>query len=106
MVPLPAAAVTNAGLATKPAPAGQLLVTFGVAATTTLAGSVSVKLMPDCAGLPAPLVSVKVRVEVAPWLIVVGANALLSVAWETVSVWLVTPLFSSPPTVTLGAPFT
>src|SRR5450631_4314241 len=106
MVPLPAAAVTNAGLATKPAPAGQLLVTFGVAATITLAGSVSVKLMPPCAGLPAPLVSVKVRVEVPPTLMVVGANALLSEAWTTVSVWLVTPLVSTPPTVMLPAPFT
>src|SRR5260221_686247 len=56
IVPLPAAAVTKAGPAAKPAPAGQLLCTLGVPATTTLTGSVSVKLMPDCAGLPAPLV--------------------------------------------------
>src|SRR5450631_1740026 len=106
MVPLPAAAVTNAGLATKPAPAGQLLVTFGVAATTTLAGSESVKLMPDCAGLPTPLVSVKVSVLVPPTLMVVGANALLSDAWTTVSVWFVTVLMSRPPTATLTPPFT
>src|SRR5450631_2625149 len=104
MVPLPAAAVTNAGAAAKPAPAGQLLVTFGVAATTTFAGNVSVKLMPDCAGLPAPFVMVNVRVDVPPWLIVVGANALLSEACTTVSVWLVTPLVSTPPTVMLAAP--
>src|SRR5476651_2044067 len=77
---------------------------LGVPATITLAGSVSVKLMPDCAGLPAPLVSVKVRVEVPPTLIVVGANALLSEACTTVSVWLVTPLVSTPPTVMLAAP--
>ena len=44
---------------------GHELVTFGVPAITTLAGSVSVKLIPDCAGLPAPFVSVKVSVEVA-----------------------------------------
>src|SRR5471032_140602 len=105
-VPLPPAAVTNAGAAAKTAPAGQLLVTFGTAATTTLAGSVSVKLMPDCAGLPAPLVSVKVSVEVPPTLIVVGAKASLSEACTTVSVWLVTLLVSTPPTVMLPAPFT
>ena len=47
---------------TNIAPLGQLEVTFGVAAITTLAGSVSVKLIPDCAGLPAPFASVKVSV--------------------------------------------
>ncbi|HUL95433.1 MAG TPA: hypothetical protein VLT89_05445, partial [Usitatibacter sp.] len=56
IVELPAPAVT------APAPDGHVLVTFGVAATTTFAGSVSVKAMPVCAGLPAPLVSVKVSV--------------------------------------------
>src|ERR1700694_46931 len=45
MVPLPAAAVTT------PAPDGHVVVTFGAAATTTLAGNVSVKVMPGCAGL-------------------------------------------------------
>src|SRR5258708_39447207 len=55
-VTLPAAVVT------APAPDGQGVVTFGAAATTTFAGSVSVKLMPPCAGLPEPLVSVKVSV--------------------------------------------
>ncbi len=98
MVPLPAAAVTT------PAPDGHVVVTFGTAATAMEAGRVSVKLMPDCAGLPAPLVSVKVSVEIAPWLIVAGANALLREGWTTVSVWLVTPLVSTPPTVTLPDP--
>src|ERR1700694_2114911 len=58
IVPLPAAA------ATTPVPDGQVVVIAGAAATATLAGSVSVKLMLDCAGLPAPLVSVNVSVEV------------------------------------------
>ncbi len=58
--PVPAVAVTT------PVPDGQLEVTFGVPAITTLAGSVSVKLIPDCAGLPAPFVNVKVSVEVPP----------------------------------------
>ena len=38
--------------------------------------------------------------------IAVGANALLSVACWTVSVWFVTALVSTPPTVMLAAPFT
>src|ERR1700681_799411 len=99
MVPDPA------DVPTAPAPDGHVVVTFGAAATTTFAGSVSVKLMPLCAGLPAPLVSVKVSVDVAPWLIVAGAKALLSEAWTTVRVWFVTALVSTPPTVTLAAPF-
>ncbi len=98
-VTLPAAVVT------APAPDGQVVVTFGAAATTTFAGSVSVKLMPPCAGLPEPLVSVKVSVEVPPTSITVGAKALLSEACTTVSTWLVTPLVSTPPTVMLPAPF-
>ncbi|MBL0140680.1 MAG: hypothetical protein IPP91_01100 [Betaproteobacteria bacterium] len=85
MTPVPAVAVTT------PVPLGQLVVTFGVPAITTLAGSVSVKLMPDCAGLPAPFVIVKVRVEVPPWLIVAGAKAFVRDACVTVSVWFVTP---------------
>src|SRR5260221_369927 len=97
--PLPAAAVT------APAPDGQVVVTLGAAATTTFAGSVSVKLMPLCAGLPAPFVSVKVSVEVPPTSITVGAKPLLSEACTTVSTWLVTPLVSTPPTVMLPAPF-
>src|SRR5471032_91625 len=91
---------------TAPAPDGQVEVTFGAAAITTLAGNVSVKLMPDCAGLPAPLVSVKVSVEIPPEMMTLGANALLSEACTTVSVWLVTPLVRTPPTLTLAAPFT
>src|SRR5258708_23735819 len=84
MVPEPAAAVTT------PVPEGHVVVTFGAAATRTLAGSVSVKLMPACAGLPAALVSVNVSVEVAPTSIEFGLKALLSEACPTVSVWLVT----------------
>src|SRR5476649_2300954 len=103
-VPLPAAPVTKAGPPAKAPPAGQLLWMLGVAATSTFAGSVSVKLMPDCAGLPAPFVMVKVSVDVPPTSIAVGANALLSDACTTVSVWLVTPLVSTPPTVMLPAP--
>ena len=72
IVPVPAVAVTT------PVPLGQLEVTLGVPAITTLAGSVSVKLIPDCAGLPAPFVRVKVSVETPPWLIVAGAKALPS----------------------------
>ena len=100
IVPLAATAVT------APVPDGQVVVMFGVAATTTFAGSVSVKLMPDCAGLPAPFVSVKVSVDVPPWLMVAGAKALFNDACVTVSVWFVTPLVSTPPTVMLPAPFT
>ena len=100
MTPLPAVAVTT------PVPLGQLEVTFGVAAITTLAGSVSVKLIPDWAGLPAPFVSVKVSVEVPPCPIVAGAKALASEACVTVSVWLVTPLSIPPMAVTCGWPFT
>ncbi len=99
----PAAAITKAGLPASAPPAGQLLCTFGVAATSTLAGRLSVKPMPDCAGLPAPLVRVKVKVEVPPESITVGANALLSEAWTTFKVWLATVLVSTPPTVTLAA---
>src|SRR5450432_3412159 len=106
MVPLPATAAANAGLFTKAPPTGQLLWMFGVAATITLAGNESVKLMPLSAGLPAPLVMVKVSVEVPPTSIAVGANALLSEACTTVSVWFVTPSVSTPPTVMLPAPFT
>src|SRR5258708_39502353 len=57
IVPLAATALTT------PVPDGHVVVTPGAAATTTFAGSVSVKLMPDCAGLPAPFVTVNVSVE-------------------------------------------
>src|SRR5260370_22861290 len=97
MLPLPPAAVTT------PAPDAHVVVTFGVAATTTLAGNVSVKLMPDCAGLPAPLVMVKVSVEVPPTSIVAGAKALFNDARTTVRVWAVTPLGMPPIAVTLAA---
>src|SRR5260221_4133521 len=98
MLPLPPVAVT------APVPDGQVVVIFGAAATSTLAGRVSVKLMPDCAGLPAPLVIVKVSVDVPPWLMAVGAKALLREACTTVSVWLVTPFVRTTPTVTLPDP--
>src|SRR5471030_882620 len=104
IVPLPATAAAKAGLLTNAPPAGQLLWMFGVAATITLAGSVSVKLMPACDGLPAPLVIVKVRVEVPPTSIAVGANALLSEACTTVTVWLVTPFSMPAIAVTFAAP--
>ena len=100
MTPRPAVAETT------PVPLGQLEVTFGVAAITTFAGSVSVKLMPDWAGLPAPFVSVKVSVEMPPWSIVAGVNDLASEACVTVSVWFVTPFSIPPMAVTCRAPFT
>ena len=96
--PVPAVAVTT------PVPVGQELVTFGVPAITTLAGSVSVKLIPDCAGLPAPLVSVKVSVETPPWLIVAGAKAFVREACATVTVWFVTALVMPEIAVIWAAP--
>ncbi len=95
--PPPAAAVTAA------VPDGQVVVMFGTAATNTLAGRLSVKPMPDCAGLPAPLVIVKVKVDVPPWLMTLGANALFIEACATFNVWLATLLVRTPPTVTLAA---
>ncbi len=59
IVPLPGRA------ATAPAPLGHVEAMFSGETVTRFAGSVSVKLMPDCAGLPAPLVSVKASVDVA-----------------------------------------
>src|SRR5258706_174928 len=73
-------------------PEGHVVVTFGAAATSTFAGNASTQPMPACAGLPAALVMVKVRVEVAPWLMTLGLNALLKDACTTVSVRLVTLL--------------
>ncbi len=96
---------TPAGIATAPVPDGQVVVMFGAPAANTLAGRLSVKLMPDCAGLPAPLVSVKVSVEMPPWLMVAGENALFNEACTTVRVWLATLLVRTPPTVTLAAAF-
>ncbi len=98
-VPEPAAAVT------APVPDGQVVTRFATAAISTLAGSVSEKLMPDCAGLPAPLVRVKVKVDVPPWLMTVGLKILLSEACTTARVWLATLLVRMPPTVTLAAAF-
>src|SRR6185312_2223562 len=99
-VMLPAPVVTKAGLLAKAPPAGQLLCTLGVPATATLPGRLSWKLMPLCDGLPAPLVIVKVSVEVPPTSIAVGLKALLSEAWVTARLCGVTPLVSTPPTVT------
>src|SRR5258708_35960491 len=50
---------------------------FGVA-TTRLASSVSVKARLACAGLPAPLLIVKVSVDAAFFPTMVGENALVS----------------------------
>src|SRR5579862_5436434 len=87
--PLPAAAVTvmpPEGAAKAP-PAGQFVSTPGVAATTTFAGSVSVKASPLLAPLPAPFVIVNVSTEVVPGAIDAGLNAFVSVgAAVTVSV--------------------
>ena len=80
IVPVPAVAVTANPGAAKAPPAGQLVCTVGAAAITALAGSVSVKLRPDCAGLPALLVMVNVSVVVPPEAIDAGANALVSAA--------------------------
>jgi hypothetical protein len=71
---------------TAPTPLGQVLEIFGIAATSTFVGKVSVKLIPDCAGFPTPLVSVKLNVDVPPWSIVVGVNALFKLACTTVKV--------------------
>ena len=79
MVPLPASAET------APAPLGQLDVMLSGETVTTFAGKVSVKLMPDCAGLPAPLVSVKVSVEVWFTSTSAGAKTFASVGCTTVS---------------------
>src|SRR5260221_215732 len=109
----PAAAFTPVPPTVKvPAPATavmvgappQVFVTPGAAAITRFAGNASLKVTPARAGDPAALVMVKVRVEVPPMLIVVGAKALLSEACTTVSVWLVTPLASTPPIVMFAAP--
>ena len=75
MTPLPALALID--------PAGQVVPAAGVAATTTLVGKVSTKPKPLCAGLPAPLVMVKVNTDVPPISMVVGANTLLMDACTT-----------------------
>src|SRR6185312_494038 len=102
--PVTVIAVAAAAAVTTPVPDGHVVVMLGVPATTTLAGRLSWKLMPDCAGLPAPFVSVKVSVDVPPETIAVGAKALLSEACTTLSVWVVTLFVSAPPTVTWPLP--
>ena len=101
MTPLPAVAVTT------PVPLGQVEARFGAVATTTFAGNVSVKLIPDCAGFVPELASVKVRVEVAPWLIVAGAKAFVRAGATRLTTrhWSVTALdtFASAPMA--AAPF-
>src|SRR5258706_8576873 len=98
MLPLPAAAVTT------PVPEGQVVVMLGAAATVMADGSVSVKSMPDCAGLPAPLVSVKVSVDVAPVSMVAGANALFTEACATFSVRFAVPPVSATGPVAVTVP--
>src|SRR5258708_38121300 len=56
----------------------QLFTTFGAAAITTPAGSVSLKVSPVLAGDPAGFGIVKVSVEVCPTPMVAGAKALVS----------------------------
>jgi hypothetical protein len=96
IVPAPAAAVRNAGLVTTVTPVGQVVLATGVAAITTPVGKVSVNKIPDCAGLPAPFVMVKVSVEMPLIAIVAGLNILLKVVCTTDSVAL-TPAAVKPP---------
>src|SRR5450631_2815280 len=70
-VPVPATAMT---VGVPP----QLFTTFGTAAITTPASSVSVKVRLVRAGAPAGFATEKVSVEVCPTPIVAGANALVS----------------------------
>ena len=67
IVPAPAVAVT-----VPP----QVFTRLGTGATKTLAGRFSVNCSPDCAGLPAPLVTTKVIVETPPRPITVGRERL------------------------------
>src|SRR5476649_571021 len=62
----------------------QLFTTFGIAAITTFAGNVSVKVSPLCAGDPAEFVMVKVSVELCATPTLIGTNALVSDGLETV----------------------
>jgi len=78
-VPPPAAEVTNAGPATCAPPAGQLLVTPGVAATIRPNGKVSVKASPARAVLPVPVFAiVKVSTAAPPPPIAAVLNAFVS----------------------------
>src|SRR5260221_14006066 len=81
-----------------------LPILLGVPATSTLAGNVSVKLIPDCAGLPAPLVNVKGWEEGRAGKEGRGGRALLNEKKNRVGVWVVMPFVSTPPTVTLTEP--
>ena len=69
-------------------------------------GRVSPSAMPDCAGLPAPLVSVKTSVVVAPSLIEAAPNVFAALGCTTASDWLVTPLFTPLEAVIWAAPLT
>src|SRR6185312_15433 len=103
-VMVPAAAETNAGLFASAPPAGQLDCTLGVPATATPAGSVSVKLMPDCAGLVPLLVIVNTSVEVPPASMVDATNAFARLGFARVTTrhWSVAMLLA-PIVVTLAA---
>src|SRR6185369_10210668 len=63
------------GPVTVPPP--QVVERLAGVATTRKAGKVSVKARPLCAGLPAPLVMVKVTVDEAPVLTAVGLKVLV-----------------------------
>ncbi len=89
---------------TAPAPLGHVDAMLSGETVSTLAGSVSVKPMPDCAGLPAPLVSVKTRVELASRSTVAGENALVSAGCTTSRVALAVPPVSATGPVAVTAP--
>jgi hypothetical protein len=80
---LPAASATEADPATAvTVPVPQVVDAFGVAATTTLAGSASVNVMPESAALPAAVfATLIVNVDVPPTGIDAGANTLESVTF-------------------------
>jgi hypothetical protein len=73
-MPLPATCRDDCGTARKVEPG------VGARGHHHVARQRVVKLIPDCAGLPDPLVSVKVSVEVAPGPIEAGAKALVTPA--------------------------
>ena len=66
LAPVTVMTAVLAGALMAPVPEGQDVVTFGVPAIVMFAGNVSAKLMPDCAGLPVPLVIVNVSVLMPP----------------------------------------
>ncbi len=69
-------------------------------------GSVSPSAMPDCAGLPPPLASVKTRLVVPASAMDAAPKVLATVGCTTASDWLVTPLVSPLAAVICAAPFT